>query len=93
MPTQRHREKTKEPRRGGAAVSSCAPGMGVDLEVRVLCGAWSRQPLANGKGVHREVKSEGSRRQIRAPRNTNRIRRVQPDELARQSEVRYDQGL
>jgi len=69
------------------------PGMGADLEVRVLCGARSWQPLAKGKGVHREVKSEGSQRQIRALRNTNRIRRLQPDELARQSEVRYDQGL
>jgi hypothetical protein len=72
---------------------ACAPGMGVDLEVRVLCGAWSWQPLAKGKGVHREVKSEGSRRQIRALRHTNRIRRLQLDELARQREVRYDQGL
>jgi hypothetical protein len=70
-----------------------APGMGADLEVRVLYGAWSWQPLAKGKGVHREVESEGSRRQTLAPRNTNRIRRAQPDELAKQSEVRYDQRL
>ena len=67
--------------------------MGADLEVRVLCGAWSWQPLAKGNGVRREAESEGSRRQILAPRNTNRIRRAQPDELARQSEVRYDQAL
>lgn len=67
--------------------------MGADLEVRVLCGAWSWQPLAKGNGVRREVESEGSRRQTRAPRNTNRVRRAQPDELAKQSEVQYDQGL
>ena len=29
------------------------------------------QPLAEGKGVHREVESEGSRRQNPEPRNTN----------------------
>jgi len=34
--------------------------MGVDQEVGVLCGAWSWQPLAEGKGVHREMGSEGS---------------------------------
>jgi len=69
------------------------PAWTLDLEVRVLYGAWSWQPLAKGKGVRREAESEGSRRQTLAPRNTNRIRRTQPDELARQSEVRYDQGL
>jgi len=36
-------------------------------------GVCSRQPLAKGKGVHREVESEGSSRQSPAPRNTNRI--------------------
>jgi hypothetical protein len=37
-------------------------------------GAGRCQPLAKGKGVHREVESEGSRRQSSAPRNTNIIR-------------------
>ncbi len=34
---------------------------------------WGLQclPLAEGKGVHREVESEGSRRQNPEPRNTN----------------------
>ena len=31
-------------------------------------GARNRQPLARGKGVHREVESEGSQRQSHAPR-------------------------
>jgi len=38
-------------------------------------GVCSDQPLAQGKGVHREVESEGSRRQSSDPRNTNLIRR------------------
>jgi len=38
-------------------------------------GVCSDQPLAKGKGVHREVESEGSRRQSSDPRNTNSIRR------------------
>jgi hypothetical protein len=50
-------------------------------------GVCNRQPLAEGKGVHREMESEGSRRQTSALRNTNRIRHNRWDELARQSEV------
>ena len=49
---------------------------------------YSRQPLAKGKDVHREVESEGSRRQNPAPRNTNRIRHIGWDEVAKQIEVR-----
>ena len=37
-------------------------------------GAGRCQPLAEGKGVHCEVESEGSRRQSSALRNTNIIR-------------------
>ena len=55
-------------------------------------GACSRQPLAKGKGVHREVESEGSRRQIFAPRNTNHIRHIRRDELAKQSEIQKLHG-
>ena len=40
-------------------------------------GGCNRQPLAEGKGVHREMESEGSRKQNSAPRNTNRIRHNQ----------------
>ena len=67
--------------------------MGADLVVKVHYGAWLWQPLAKGKGVHREVKSEGSRRQNLAPRNTNRIRQVQLDEPAIYGEVLYNQEL
>ena len=67
--------------------------MGADLEVKVLCGAWSWQPLAKGNGVRREAESEGSRRQTLAPRNTNRIRRSHSGEFARQNEAQYDQGM
>ena len=52
----------------------------------------NRQPLAKGKGVHREVESEGSLRQISAPRNTNRIRHNRWDELAQQSEAQRLHG-
>jgi len=39
-------------------------------------GAGRCQPLAEGKGVHGDVESEGSRMQSSAPRNTNNIRHV-----------------
>jgi hypothetical protein len=55
-------------------------------------GVCNRQPLAEGKGVHREVESEGSRRQNSAPRNTNRIRHIRWDEIARQIEVQRLHG-
>ena len=42
----------------------------------------NRQPLADDKGVHREVESEGSLRQSSAPRNTNHIRHIHWDEAA-----------
>ena len=50
-------------------------------------GDCSFQPLANSKGVHREVESEGSWRQSSGPRNTNIIRHIQWDEFAKQNEV------
>ena len=55
-------------------------------------GVCSRQPLAEGKGVHREEESEGSRRQISAPRNTNHIRHIRWDEIAIQIEVQRLHG-
>jgi hypothetical protein len=55
-------------------------------------GVCNRQPLAEGKGVHREVESEGSLKQNSAPRNTNCIRHNRWDELARQSEVQRLHG-
>ncbi|SHJ07186.1 hypothetical protein SAMN02745219_01700 [Desulfofundulus thermosubterraneus DSM 16057] len=53
---------------------SCAPGMGVNLVVKVHCRRGSTSLLAKGKGVHREVESEGSRRQNHGPMNKNPIR-------------------
>lgn len=55
-------------------------------------GVCNRQPLAKGKGVHREVESEGSRRQSPAPRNTNLIRHIRWDKTARQVEVQRLHG-
>jgi len=55
-------------------------------------GVCSNQPLANRKGVHREVESEGSRRQISGLRNTNIIRHNQWDEFAIQNEVQKLHG-
>jgi len=43
-------------------------------------GVCDRQPLAEDKGVHREVESEGSWKQNSAPRNTNHIRHNRWDE-------------
>jgi len=48
--------------------------MGDNLGVKVPCGGWQHQPLANGKGVHGDVESEGSPRQNPDPRTTNRGR-------------------
>jgi hypothetical protein len=33
----------------------CVPGMGNNLAVKVRYGGKQRQPLVDGKGVHREV--------------------------------------
>ena len=55
-------------------------------------GVCNRQPLAEGKGVHREVESEGSRRQSPAPRNTNPIRHFRWDKAAIQAEVQRLHG-
>ncbi len=45
-------------------------------------GVDSDQPLAEGKGVHREVESEGSLRQSSGLRNTNHMRRFRMDKAA-----------
>ena len=55
-------------------------------------GVCNRQPLAEGKGVHREVESEGSRMQSPAPRNTNLIRHNRWDEAATQVKVQRLHG-
>ncbi len=55
-------------------------------------GVCSDQPLAKGKGVHREVESEGSRRQSSDPSNTNNIRRKTWGETAQQVEAQKLHG-
>lgn len=55
-------------------------------------GVCNRQPLAQGKGVHREVESEGSRRQNSALRNTNLIRHSRWDETTKQVKVQRLHG-
>ena len=55
-------------------------------------GVCNRQPLVEGKGVHREVESEGSRRQNPAPRNTNSIRHTRWDKATNQAEVQRLHG-
>ncbi|MCE5331148.1 MAG: hypothetical protein LLF95_03290 [Bacteroidales bacterium] len=50
-------------------------------------GAISCQPLAKGKGVHREVESEGSRRQTSGLTNRNHIRHCKPGKVAKQTEA------
>jgi hypothetical protein len=51
-------------------------------------GVGSYQPLANGKGAPGDRGSKGSRRQSPEPRNTNCIRHIYLDEIAKQIEVR-----
>lgn len=55
-------------------------------------GVCNRQPLANSKGVHCEMESEGSWRQNSALRNTNLIRHIQWDEATKQVEVQRLHG-
>jgi hypothetical protein len=55
-------------------------------------GVGSSQPLAQGKGVHSDVESEGSLRQSPEPRHTNSIRHIRLDEFAKQNEVRLLPG-
>ena len=55
-------------------------------------GVCNRQPLVEDKGVHREVESEGSRKQNSAPRNTNHIRHIRWDEAAKQVKVQRLHG-
>lgn len=55
-------------------------------------GACSCQTLAEGKGVYREVESEGSLKQTSDSRHTNSIRQMQWDEFAKQNEVQKLHG-
>lgn len=55
-------------------------------------GVCNRQPLAEDKGVHREVEYEGSLRQSSALRNTNLIRQFRWDEATTQVKVQRLHG-
>lgn len=55
-------------------------------------GVCNRQPLAEDKGVHCEVESEGSWKQNSAPRNTNHIRHNRWDETTKQVKVQRLHG-
>ena len=57
-----------------AAFLRAVPGKATHLEVQVLDGPGSRNHLLNGKRGHREVGSEGCRRQNAGPTKRNRIR-------------------
>ena len=47
----------------------------------------SAEHIAEGKGVHREVESEGSRRQTSGLTNRNHIRRCRLGKVAQQTEA------
>ena len=66
--------------------------MVLNLVVKVHYGGANRQPLAEDKGVHLEVESEGSCRQSSALRNTNHIRHNRWDETAKQVKVQRLHG-
>ena len=63
------------------------PSMGVILRVKVPKAGGSANPIAKGKGVHREVESERSRRQTVGLTNRNRIRHTKAGKSARQDEA------
>ena len=55
--------------------------------MRVPSAGGSTKHIAEGKGVHREVKSEGSRRQTTGPTNRNRIRHTRVGKSAEQDKA------
>ncbi len=62
--------------------------MGDNYRVKVPNAPWQWEALAKGKGVHREVESEGSRRQSPGLTDRNCIQGLLGlDEFAKQNEV------
>ena len=55
--------------------------------MKVPSAGGSTKHIAEGKGVHCEVESEGSRRQTTGPTDRNRIRHSRVDKSAYQDEV------
>jgi hypothetical protein len=72
---------------------SCTPGMGDNLEVKVLCGRWSDEPLAKGNCASVSKRGEEARRQTLDSMDKNCVRRHRKrGKLARDSEARKDQS-
>ena len=70
--------ESQEVSRSHSTHRDCEEGQNGNKHVRRLDGerplqALQWELLAEGKGVHREVESEGSRRQTLGPTNRNRI--------------------
>ena len=61
--------------------------MGAIYRVKVPSAGGSTKRIARGKGVHREVESEGSPRQTVGPTNRNRIRHTIVGKVAKQTEA------
>ncbi len=59
----------------------------MSLRVKVPSAGDSTKRIAEGKGVHREVESEGSSRQTVGPTNRNRIRHMRVGKVATQTEA------
>ena len=55
--------------------------------MKVPSAGGSTKRIARGKGVHREVESEGSPRQTVGPTNRNRIRHAIVGKVAEQTEA------
>jgi hypothetical protein len=75
---------------GDPASYPIAPGMGVDSSGEMSTPDLTVGTVAKGKGVHREVESEGSRRQRIGPTNRNLIlRRYEVGESAKQDKAQH----
>ena len=59
----------------------------MSLRVKVPSAGDSTKRIAEGKGGHREVESEGSSRQTVGPTNRNRIRHMRVGKVATQIEA------
>ena len=59
----------------------------MSLRVKVPSAGDSTKRIAEGKGVHREVESEGSPRQTVGPTNRNRIRHMGVGKVAKETEA------
>jgi hypothetical protein len=71
----------------------CTPGMGDSLEVKVLCGRWSDEPLAKGNCASVSERGEEARGQILGSMDKNCVTRHRAaGKLAQDGEVPKDQS-